>query len=80
MNNIVKHAKASNVTIELINENNFVLLTITDDGNGFDQDSIKSGMGLKNMKSRAELHNGTAIINTSHKNGCKLTVQIPLMN
>jgi PAS domain S-box-containing protein len=77
INNIVKHSSASSVLIELFAEENSIHLTITDDGRGFDLDTVKKGQGLKNMRSRAELLNGTSEIITSPGKGCKLKVNIP---
>lgn len=77
INNIVKHANASQVLIELYHEENRIELVITDDGIGFDVNKIKKGHGLKNMRSRAELLNGHLEIITSPQKGCKLKVHIP---
>lgn len=77
INNIVKHAKASQVLIELFYEDNNIELVITDDGIGFDLNKVKKGHGLKNMRSRAELLNGSLEIITSPQKGCKLKVHIP---
>lgn len=77
INNIVKHSSASSVLIELFAEENSIHLIITDDGQGFDLNTVKKGQGLKNMRSRAELLNGTSEIITSPGKGCKLKVTIP---
>jgi PAS domain S-box-containing protein len=77
INNIVKHASARSVLIELFAEAQNIHLIITDDGQGFDINKIKKGHGLKNMRSRAELLNGTSEIITSPGKGCKLKVNIP---
>jgi signal transduction histidine kinase len=78
INNVVKHSSAGNVLIELFAEENNIHLIITDDGQGFDLNTVKKGQGLKNMRSRAELLNGTTEMITSPGNGCKLKVIIPL--
>lgn len=77
INNIVKHAKAKKILIELFAEKNFIELIISDDGTGFDLETVKKGLGLRNMKSRAQLLNGTTEIITQPNNGCKLKVHIP---
>jgi signal transduction histidine kinase len=77
INNIVKHASASHVIVELFQEGNNVELIITDNGQGFDLNKIKKGHGLYNMRSRAELINGIIEIITSPGKGCKLKVNIP---
>jgi len=79
INNIVRHAEATHVIIELFPENGTVELLITDDGKGFDVETIRRGMGLKNIKSRAELLNGSAELITAPGKGCKLKVVIPVI-
>ncbi len=77
INNIVKHANAKNILIELFAENNYIELILSDDGIGFDLETVKKGLGLRNMKSRAQLLNGTTEIITNPNKGCKLKVHIP---
>ena len=55
MNNIVKHANASQVQLELVGNNVSILLRISDNGQGFESLVTKPGhFGLENMQSRAE--------------------------
>jgi PAS domain S-box-containing protein len=77
INNVIKHADASKVVIELFAQNNAVELIITDNGQGFDINTVKKGSGLKNINSRSELLNGSSEIITSPGQGCKLKVNIP---
>jgi PAS domain S-box-containing protein len=77
INNIIKHASASKVVIELFHDESLIQLIIKDDGQGFDLFTVKKGHGLKNMRSRAELLNGTIEIITAPGKGCKLKVHIP---
>jgi len=53
LNNIVKHAEAKNVDIKLLIEKSSILLSIKDDGKGFNIISGSGGNGLKNIRSRA---------------------------
>lgn len=78
INNIVRHSEAAQVFVELFPEDGHVELVIADNGKGFDPETVKPGMGLKNIRSRAELLNGKAQIISSPGNGCKLKVVIPL--
>ena len=61
LRNIQKHANAKSVTIQLVRENNLLILTIKDDGRGFAPDRVKnmSGLGLKSMRERIRLINGS---------------------
>jgi signal transduction histidine kinase len=56
LNNVLKHAHATEVRILLEKKNNKIILEISDNGVGFDPASADthSGLGLKGMKERAE--------------------------
>jgi len=77
LNNVLKHANAKNVTIEILNDDGNIKLIIRDDGQGFDTRAKKNGIGLKNIVSRTELYNGTVEINSAPGKGCFLLVTIP---
>lgn len=77
INNVLKHAKAKNLIIELTFDDEYVELNISDDGVGFEMQKIKRGLGLSNITSRADLFNGRVQILTSPGKGCKLNVTVP---
>lgn len=81
LNNIMKHAAASTVSIRLrlINENELdhVELVIKDDGKGFDPALKRNGVGLRNIISRAELFGGNVTIQSKPGQGCELKVLFP---
>jgi PAS domain S-box-containing protein len=79
LNNILKHANATEVTITITKSAKAVELEIVDNGKGFRLSSVNKGLGLKNMYNRAELFNGRVIINTAPGEGCTLSVYIPLV-
>jgi signal transduction histidine kinase/ligand-binding sensor domain-containing protein len=58
LQNIVKHSQAQKVHIELRQENSSLVLSITDDGIGFDTSTEYPGNGLKNLQRRATDING----------------------
>ncbi len=78
LRNILKYAKANKITLVFFAENNLLVLKLTDNGVGFITDKIKSGIGLANMKRRAELFSGQFSIKSSPGNGCEMTVRIPM--
>jgi two-component system sensor histidine kinase UhpB len=78
LNNILKHAGAGNICITLSEQDNRVQLRIEDDGKGFDPKSKRAGIGLSNIKSRAEILNGEMKIESAEGEGCKLTVEFPI--
>ncbi len=77
--NSIKHSKCNNITIELLETANSLLLNLADDGIGFDKNDITgNGIGLSNMKKRASIIGGTHTLH-SDKNGTKLSIKIPLL-
>lgn len=71
IHNIVKHARAGHVNVQLVNENGEFKMVIKDDGCGIAQNGKQTGNGLRNMKRRAQTvggefeiksHQGTTLI------------------
>ncbi len=77
LNNIVKHARATRVLIRLSIEGEFIVLTIGDNGVGFDISRHRKGVGITNIISRTELFNGKVEIASAPGEGTTLTVQLP---
>jgi len=82
LNNTTKHARASNVSVRLHKELNKIHLAITDDGVGFDVQSVmgqkgKHGLGLIGMRERLIPLRGECIINSSPGKGTKISVLVP---
>ena len=78
LNNIVKHARATRVLIRLSVESAFIVLTIADNGVGFDVGRHRKGVGITNIISRTELFNGRVDIQSAPGEGCTLTVSLPI--
>jgi PAS domain S-box-containing protein len=78
--NVLKHAEASQLVIELIIDDSIISLSISDNGKGFDNESgkMKKGVGLYNISNRTELLNGKINIITAPGRGCKLNILIPI--
>ncbi len=76
--NIMKYSKAKILTVILKTENRNLILQLTDDGVGFSVNAVKSGIGLANMKRRAELFGGNFTIKSAPGKGCLVKVEIPL--
>lgn len=74
LNNILKHAGATRVLIQLTMKENKVIVIVQDNGKGFDKSKVKYGMGLKNIRNRLDVFNGSMDIECSPGNGCKLEV------
>lgn len=83
LNNIIKHAQASNVTINLASEKNkYITLSIIDDGKGFDLKKRKKnksmGNGIGNLQTRVRLLNGSIKIQSELNKGTNIFIKIPL--
>ena len=80
VSNILKHAKASEITIQLNKVNNELLLMVEDNGRGFDPSvaSQQKGMGLRNIESRVSTLGGRLSIDSGRGRGTTTTIEIPL--
>jgi ligand-binding sensor domain-containing protein/signal transduction histidine kinase len=79
VNNIKKHSKASNSVIQLIYQHKFLVVSIEDNGKGFEPDKSNnktSGIGLKNVYSRSEYLRANLEI-SSDKNGVLVHLIVP---
>ena len=78
LNNIMKHAKASKVSINLIQNKKVIRLIIADNGAGFNVAKSQGGIGIPNIKSRAATYQGTATFASKPGQGCILTAIFPV--
>jgi nitrate/nitrite-specific signal transduction histidine kinase len=80
LNNVLKHAGSTKVTVRLHADDGRVELEITDDGSGFDRAAVadKGGMGLVNMRQRAEELGGSLSVISSPGEGTRVHVSVPL--
>ena len=79
MNNIIKHAQATEVMIQLTRQGDELNLLVEDNGQGFEltQARAKNGLGIKSLESRVSYVNGTLDIDTAPGKGCSIVVNIP---
>jgi signal transduction histidine kinase len=76
--NIAWHSRAENVDVVFNFRTEFLMLTIQDDGQGFDlHQTHKSGMGLKSMQERADLIQGNLTIDSRINQGTKIILKYP---
>lgn len=76
--NIVKHANAFTIEIQLHYADDCLTLHISDNGKGFDlEENAFKGMGLENMRKRASMIQGTFEINSNKGTGTHLILKIP---
>jgi len=80
LSNIRKHATAGNVTLTLNRKGNRVLLSIKDDGIGFDMENAANGggYGLRNMRERAETLGADIKFWSEIGRGTQISLDIPV--
>ncbi|WP_317897929.1 tetratricopeptide repeat-containing sensor histidine kinase [Aurantibacillus circumpalustris] len=78
VNNVLKHAKAKNLTIQLNRTEDSIAVTVEDNGVGFDLKEKSKGMGLKNLEGRAYKMGGTYNIDSKPGHGTISIIEIPL--
>jgi signal transduction histidine kinase len=78
--NIVKHAQAGFAYMLLSTVGGVFKMIIFDNGKGADTGSKTDGIGLKNIRGRLSIFNGTASIRTNAGKGFELEIVIPLTN
>lgn len=77
LQNVVRHASARACSVNLVVHPDHYYLGIEDDGKGFDVASVNQGMGLREMKARAELIGGTVRIESTPGRGTYVEVTLP---
>ena len=80
VSNIIKHAAASQISIQLVQHDAHLNLTIEDNGKGFDVNDLTKfeGIGIKNMTSRVEFLNGTIHFDSTQGRGTTIMIDVPL--
>ena len=83
INNAIKYAQSSHIIVRLSHRDSLLSITIDDNGIGFEPMSLKNGkkgtegMGMMFMKERISYINGRFFVNSSPKNGTRITINIP---
>lgn len=80
--NVARHARAKEVTVEIWQEPEMVILCIEDDGIGFNvsERAQAVGHGLANMRARAEELNGVFIIQSKTGEGTQICLRLPILS
>ena len=80
VNNVIKHAAASNLDISINQEADGIDVMVEDNGKGFDTAAVKQndGIGLSNIKNRVQYLKGTVEWNSTPGNGTLVAIHIPI--
>ena len=80
VNNAAKYSKAERVDVCIELQKRMLMLTVRDNGHGFDVAKADGGNGLGNMQKRAESMNGRVRISSTPGEGTKVMVMVPVKN
>ncbi|WP_243236130.1 ATP-binding protein [Flavobacterium pectinovorum] len=80
LNNIIKHSEASKAQVSLIENNNEMIIEITDNGKGFDTNKFNyvEGFGLNQIKARINNLNGEFNVKSKINEGTSINISVPL--
>lgn len=77
LNNSLKHANANEILIQINTEDDELVIQYEDDGVGFDQENlVRKGMGLENIKSRINYMHGSISIDSQSGSGISVLIRI----
>ena len=78
LNNVIKHAEASEVDIQLSKGEEELIVKVEDDGKGFNINWVNKGLGLDSMKSRVNVLKGDLNIDTAPGRGTSVIIHLPI--
>lgn len=80
INNIIKHAEAKAVSVQLLKTKTHLVLVVEDNGKGFEWNdpNTRNGIGLMNITSRAQAIHGEVNYEPSPQQGTVATIRVPL--
>jgi signal transduction histidine kinase len=81
LNNSLKHAEATKVSVSLTMQERNVELEIADNGKGFDMETIQDhgGMGMVSIRERVEAMHGEYLITSRPDEGTRVLIRVPLI-
>jgi len=79
LNNAIRHSKCKNLYIQLVHSMNDIILSVEDNGVGFDiNEKSEGGLGLQSMQTRTAAISGTIEIATALGKGTMISVVVPV--
>ena len=78
LTNIIKHADATEATIQFSEDENRINIMVEDNGKGFNTNEADFGLGLTNIEKRIENIDGNMVIDSTPGNGTTVILNIPL--
>lgn len=78
VNNAAKYSEASRVQINLYRQNQVLVMRVEDNGKGFDEQAVKTGNGLRNLRERAREIKGELTLKSSLGEGTEIELHFPI--
>jgi signal transduction histidine kinase len=78
--NSLKHSACTEISIALQNSEKMLTMKIADDGKGFNTANNSDGIGIQNMKRRAEMINAAFLLESVEDSGTVLTIKLDHLN
>lgn len=78
INNIIKHASASSITLDVTKENDRLLIIIKDNGKGFSKEKVIAGAGLRNLDNRSKMIAADLLLSSEPGKGTTITISVKL--
>lgn len=78
VNNVTKHAAASEVHVQLLRNKGHLVLMVEDNGRGIQQEQMAGGFGMQGMRDRARSMHGTLTFEPGPRSGTIATLRVPL--
>ena len=78
INNAAKYSQATTVEINIEQQDQTLIMSIKDNGQGFDEQKIKAGNGLRNLRERAKEINATLELRSTVGAGTEVNLNVPI--
>jgi len=80
VSNAMKHAKATQILVEIVRYSDHIAMTVQDNGCGFDVENVQAGMGLQNIRNRIAAHSGILLVDSQAGQGTEISVELKIEN
>jgi signal transduction histidine kinase len=80
VNNAMKHAEATHILVQIMQETNRIAFTVQDNGRGFDINAQTKGTGLTNIRTRVASYNGNIDISSKIDEGTEVNIELKIKN
>jgi signal transduction histidine kinase len=79
LHNVLKHAQAAHVLVEVVEHDQDISMVVDDDGIGFDNDRVVKGKGLETVRSKIAYFKGKVGIERKREGGTLIVIQLPIV-